>query len=386
MSFGVLALITAVAALGPLLALRASWHIPVLLGELAAGIALGGTGVRLIDPGNPTLKFLAEVGFALVMFVAGSHVPVSDPKLRPALRRGLLRAVAVGIAAAGLGATVSVASGTGHIALYTVLMTSSSAALVLPVVDSLRLTGPRVLELLAQVAVADAVGIVALPMAIDTARAGPAAAGSAAIIISTALLYLALRYLERTGVRRRVHRLSENRKFALELRTNLVILFTLAALAVATGVSVMLAGFCFGIAVAAVGEPRRLARQLFALTEGFLGPLFFVWLGASLDVRQLGRQPSLILLGLALGGSAVAAHAVGRLTGQPLALAGLASAQLGVPVAAVTIGTQNGSLKPGESAALVLGAVVTVGVAVTAARWAAGRTSGTRQIGANGPM
>jgi Kef-type K+ transport system membrane component KefB len=385
-SFGVLALITAVAALGPLLALRASWHIPVLLGELAAGIALGGTGVRLIDPGNPTLKFLAEVGFALVMFVAGSHVPVGDPKLRPALRRGLLRAVAVGIAAAGLGATVSVASGTGHIALYTVLMTSSSAALVLPVVDSLRLTGPRVLELLAQVAVADAVGIVALPMAIDTARAGPAAAGSAAIIISTALLYLALRYLERTGVRRRVHRLSENRKFALELRTNLVILFTLAALAVATGVSVMLAGFCFGIAVAAVGEPRRLARQLFALTEGFLGPLFFVWLGASLDVRQLGRQPSLILLGLALGGSAVAAHAVGRLTGQPLALAGLASAQLGVPVAAVTIGTQNGSLKPGESAALVLGAVVTVGVAVTAARWAAGRTSGTRQIGANGPM
>ena len=42
-------------------------------------------------------------------------------------------------------------------------------------------------------------------------------------------------------------------------------------------VSIMLAGFSFGLAVAGVGEPRRLARQLFAVTEGFLGPLFFVW-------------------------------------------------------------------------------------------------------------
>ena len=53
----------------------------------------------------------------------------------------------------------------------------------------------------------------------------------------------------------------------------------------------MLAGFAFGLVVAAIGEPRRLAKQLFALTEGFLGPLFFVWLGASLDVRDLADQP-----------------------------------------------------------------------------------------------
>jgi hypothetical protein len=48
---------------------------------------------------------------------------------------------------------------------------------------------------------------------------------------------------------------------------------------VRTHVSIMLAGFCVGLAVAGVGAPRRLARQMFAVTEGFLGPLFFVWLG-----------------------------------------------------------------------------------------------------------
>jgi Kef-type K+ transport system membrane component KefB len=128
----------------------------------------------------------------------------------------------------------------------------------------------------------------------------------------------------------------------------------------------MLAGFSFGIALAAVGEPRRLARQLFAITEGFLGPLFFVWLGASLDLRALGSHPSYILLGVALGAGAVVTHLAVRVTGQPVTTGVLAAAQLGVPVAAATLGTQLHLLRPGEPAALILGALVTIGTATLA--------------------
>ena len=148
-------------------------------------------------------------------------------------------------------------------------------------------------------------------------------------------------------------------------------LFGLAAIAQTTRVSIMLAGFCFGLAVAAVGEPRRLARQLFALTEGFLGPIFFVWLGASLELAALGHRPALIGLGVALGIGAVLTHLATRLTGQPAALAALASAQLGVPVAAATLGTQAHLLATGEPAALVLGALVTIAIASAAALLAA---------------
>ena len=132
--------------------------------------------------------------------------------------------------------------------------------------------------------------------------------------------------------------MSEERNFALELRISLLMLFLLAAVASWSRVSVMLAGFAFGLAVGAIGEPRkRLARQLFGLTEGFLGPLFFVWLGASLDLSALAARPSLILLGLLLGLGAVLSHCLATLTGQPLSLSTLAAAQLGVPVAAVTV-------------------------------------------------
>jgi len=184
-------------------------------------------------------------------------------------------------------------------------------------------------------------------------------------------VFVVLRYFERAGLRRRLHRVSEARKFALELRVSLVLLCGLAALATDTHVSIMLAGFSFGLAVSGIGEPRRLARQLFALTEGFLGPLFFVWVGASLDLRQLGHHPSSIMLGLALAAGALLTHAAMRLSGQPVAMGALAAAQLGVPVAAVTVGSQLGVLGPGEPAALILAALITVAVASVAAGLAA---------------
>src|SRR5215475_8924515 len=96
MSFSTLALIGVIALLGPLLALPQRWHVPVLIGELVAGIVFGPTGFNVLKPQDPTFAFLAQLGFAVVMFVAGSRVPVRNPWLRPALRLGAVRALAVG--------------------------------------------------------------------------------------------------------------------------------------------------------------------------------------------------------------------------------------------------------------------------------------------------
>jgi Kef-type K+ transport system membrane component KefB len=221
-------------------------------------------------------------------------------------------------------------------------------------------SGPQVLSVTTQIAIADATSIVLLPLVINPARAPRTALGALALAGGAVLLYFVLRAGTRRGWRRRMHHYSHKHRLALELRLSLIMLFTLCALAVATHVSIMLAGFALGLVVSAIGEPRRLARQLFGITEGFFGPLFFVWLGASLQVRELGERPGLILLGLGLGVGAVLAHGVGRLFGQPLTLAVLSAAQLGVPVAAATLGTEQHLLAPGEPSALMLGALVTV--------------------------
>jgi Kef-type K+ transport system membrane component KefB len=378
--FDTLALVAVIGLVGPLLAATPRLRVPVVVGELVAGIVIGRTGFGIVDPADPTFTLLANIGFALVMFVVGTHVPVRDTTLRSAIPGALARAVLVGVLAAVLGVALAELFGTGHAALYTVLMASSSAALALPVIDALKLDGPPVLSVTAQIAIADASSIVLLPLVIDPHRAPRAALGAVAIAACAGLLFVVLRHFDRRGERTRAHKYSEEHRLALELRVSLIMLFGLAAVATRTHVSIMLAGFALGLVVSAIGEPRRLARQLFGITEGFFAPLFFVWLGASLQVRELGARPGLIALGLALGVGAVAAHCVGRLVGQPLALAAISAAQLGVPVAAATLGTQQKLLAPGEPSALILGAVVTIAVtsiASVAAARAQGRASGS---------
>ncbi|MFE4837951.1 cation:proton antiporter [Arthrobacter sp. NPDC056691] len=373
MSFFQLSLIAAVGLMGPLLALPRKWHLPVVLGQLLAGIAIGRTGLNLVNAADPTFSFVADVGFALIMFVAGTHVPVRDRAIRPSLGTGALRAGIAAVLAAAVGTLIAFAFGTGHAPLYAVLLASSSAALVLPIVDSLRLTGPKVLTTTAQVAIADIACIIALPLAVDPPNAPRAAVGAAVVAVCAAVLFFVLRWLERSGTRGRVHDVSEDRKFAMELRIQLALLFALSGLAVAGHVSIMLAGFSFGLVVAAVGEPRRLAHQLFAVSDGFLGPVFFVWLGASLDLRTLAGSPRMILLGLCLGLGTLLVHGTLRLFGQPLPLAVLAASQLGVPVAAAAIGSQLHLLEPGEAAAMILGALITIMASTAAGSLAAGK-------------
>ncbi|KKC05805.1 Na+/H+ antiporter, partial [Mycobacterium nebraskense] len=90
--FHTLALLTAIGLAGPLLAALPRLRIPVIIGELIAGLVVGRTGFGVVDVTNPTLQVLANIGFALVMFVVGTHVPVGAGALRSSLLQALARA------------------------------------------------------------------------------------------------------------------------------------------------------------------------------------------------------------------------------------------------------------------------------------------------------
>lgn len=361
-----LALISVIALIGPLVALPERWRIPVVIGELAAGVIVGASALRLVDASDPTFTFLGnEIGFALVMFVAGSHVPLRSPALRSGFAVGLARATAIGVLAVPAGLALAALFGTTNGLLYAVVIASSSAAMILPSLSGVSPEGAPLVAMIAQVAIADAVCIILLPLAVDPAAAIGRVLGVVAVLAASVAVYLLLRWAERTGRRQRVHDVSETLELALELRISLVLLFAIVALARGMGVSPMLAGFGVGLAVAAVGEPRRLARQLFALTEGFFAPLFFVWLGANLDLRGVVSRPELILLGVTLGLTAALVHGIPALLRQRLPIAVSTCAQLGVAAAAASLGRSQGVLAPGEDAALLVGALVTI--AITAA-------------------
>src|SRR5690349_5602931 len=111
MSFGTLALIVAVGLAGPLLAMVPTRLAPpIVIGEIAAGVALGYTGTKTIDATDPTLTFLASIGFALLMFIVATNIPIRHVNVRAVVVKGLVATgitVALSIALSPLVAAVS---------------------------------------------------------------------------------------------------------------------------------------------------------------------------------------------------------------------------------------------------------------------------------------
>jgi Kef-type K+ transport system membrane component KefB len=142
-TLGELALIVAAGLAGPLLAASRRAFVPVVVGEIVAGVVLGRSGLDVIDVDNATVTFLAEAGFAMLMLSVGMHVPLHVRRLRRALGRGALAAGVVAIAAPVGGLAVAELTETGHAAVYAVLLASGSAAIVLPMLQERKLDGQR---------------------------------------------------------------------------------------------------------------------------------------------------------------------------------------------------------------------------------------------------
>ena len=175
---GILALIGLAALAGPLLAAGRRPLVPVVVGELLAGVVIGRSGFGWLDPTEPTVAFLAEIGFAMLMFVAGMHVPLRQPGPASGVRRGGLAAVIAALLAPPAGIAVAWASGTDHAAIYALLLASGSVAILLPAFEEQGLLeDPRALTVMAQVAIADIAAIVLLPLVLEPSRALRAALG-----------------------------------------------------------------------------------------------------------------------------------------------------------------------------------------------------------------
>ena len=364
MSFGILALIVLAGLAGPLVAWGNRALVPVVVGELAAGVVIGRSGFGWLHPEQPTIAFLAQIGFAMLMFAAGLSVPLREPGLISGLRRGALAAAVAALLAVPFGMAAARATGTHHAALYALLLASGSAAILLPALKEHGLMDDsRALTVMAQVALADIAAIVALPLVLQPGHAPRAALGGLLVAVCVLLLFGVTRLL---GGRRWVHdvrRWSKKRGWALDLRLSLLVLFGLVWIAQRTGTSGLIAGFGAGLMVAAIGGPKRLSRQVAGVATGFMVPLFFVVLGARLDLRALWQHPSLLALTALLVALNAAVHVLAAvLTRQPLGAGLAATAQLGVPAAVVTLGLELNVITSGQGSAIVAAALLSLGM------------------------
>jgi Kef-type K+ transport system membrane component KefB len=362
-SFGTFVLIVLAGLGGPLLAVATGRFVPVVVGEILAGILVGPAVLGTVHPTDPTIATLGEVGFAMLMLTVGMHLPLSDRRLAAAARKGGVLAALVCVLAVPAGLLAAAIAGSGHAAIYAVVLASGSAAVLLPAAEETRLAGAEVLGVMAQVTIADIITILAVPLVLQPGRVWHVILGGVLVAGAGALLFVAAHLLADHDWVHRLRHLSKQRRWALDLRLSLLVLFVLAWIAQKGGTSILIAGFAAGLMVAVIGGPKRLSTQVRGIADGFFVPLYFVVLGAQLDLGGLVRHPSMLALAGALAALNVAIHLLaGAVTRQPLAGALAATAQLGVPAAVASLGLAERLISPVVATAIVVAALVSLAV------------------------
>ena len=265
-----------------------------IIGYLAAGIAIGPWGLKLVtDP--QTILSVAEFGVVLMLFLVGLEL---EPRRLWAMRRPIFGwgSVQMG-ASAALAMALGVAFGVPWpIALAAALgLAMSSTAIGLAVLGERRAMptnagqGVLALALFQDVAAIPILALLPLlaPAAAQAASGGWLAAAKAVAVI--AALLLGGRLLLRPALRW----IAGSRTPEIFTAASLLLVVATAALMQAVGLSMALGAFLAGVLLAESEYRRELETDLEPF-KGLLLGLFFIAVGMSIDFAVVLARPGLI--------------------------------------------------------------------------------------------
>jgi Kef-type K+ transport system membrane component KefB/Trk K+ transport system NAD-binding subunit len=381
-----LLLITALAAVIPVLAKRLDrFGIPIVVFEIIAGMVVGGSGINLIKP-SPILTFLAEFGFAFLMFLSGLELdlkllnptrPVAEHERRwtQALPLGALIFLATLLIAFAAAALLAPSGATSSPMLLGLILSTTSLGVVVPVLKERELTGTHFGQyILVASSIADFATLLLLTTVIAILRRGLTLD---LLLIPTLLLIfiMAARFSSRTSQRGRFQQALSSLSSAttqIRVRGAIALMVAWVVLAEAFGVELILGAFLAGaIASMLSGHDDQGAREkLDAIGYGFFIPIFFIMVGVEFNLQAVleTTQGLLLLLWLIVVAAAVKIGPALLLKlrfnwRQTLGGAMLLSSRLSLIIAASAISLSMGLISETINSVIILLAIITVTIA-----------------------
>jgi monovalent cation:H+ antiporter-2, CPA2 family len=285
-------------------------RVSPVLGFLGAGALLGPFGLGRLAEATPWLSWftisnreemthLAEFGVVFLLFMIG--IELSWERLRT-LRRlvfgfGPLQVILSAAAITAL--TYAVHGGMAAAVLIGLALALSSTAVVVPVLAAQkrlhRPTGRTTFSVLLFQDLAVA------PILFSISVLGSGQQGNLGLAFLLALVQAAMALIVIVGVGRLVlrplfHLVAATKSSELFMATSLLVVLGTALAAAASGLSMALGAFVAGLLLAET-EYRRAIEATLDPFKGLLLGVFFVSVGAGLDVTRLAAMPLLILAG-----------------------------------------------------------------------------------------
>jgi Na+:H+ antiporter len=298
---------------------------PAVLGEMIGGIAVGVSGLHLVDAHNPVLHFMAELGVLLLLFLIGLETDIR----RLLSVGGASSAVAItGVVlpfAAGFGVgrwldypiTVSVFLGAA--------LTATSVGITARVLSDLgHLNSDESQVILGAAVIDDILGLVLLTVVSAVAAGQQLTAYGVAKAFGLAFGFVLLAVV--------IGSLLAPRLIGLVLRlhvskalffTSVMFAFGMAWLADLSGSALIIGAFAAGLVLARTDHGRDIEHEIYDVAQFFI-PIFFVCVGAAVDLKAISpfkahsRQffiVGLLLTLVAIAGKLIAGYAA---FGRPL--------------------------------------------------------------------
>ena len=325
---------------------------PAVLGELVAGVLLGGSVLGVLDATTPVVHAFAQIGVLILLFEIGMH---TDLKALRAVGSTALAVAVVGVVVpfvSGYFAMKAMGVPTIQALVCGAALTATSVGISARILGDLGvLQTPDGQVVLAAAVIDDVIGLVILAVIAGLASGDALTAGHVAKVSAVAAGFVAASLLVGTRA------LPPLMRFAVKLESasaigliGLAVAFLLAWLADRAGSAMIIGAFAAGVVLHPTPQRAQIEEKVKTLGYLFV-PIFFASVGAAVDLRALLNVQSLlvggVLLVLGIGGKIVAGYAAPWHRGNKLLIGvamvprgevGLIFAQMGLAAAAITSG------------------------------------------------
>jgi Kef-type K+ transport system membrane component KefB/Trk K+ transport system NAD-binding subunit len=380
--FLTLLLITVLALVVPVLANRLRGiQIPIVVGEIIAGMIIGRSGLNLVQA-SATLDFLAEFGFAFLMFLSGLEVDFSLLSFRAEegaeerlWQRPLSIAVMMFVGTLVIAFAISMGLQRAGMVqsplLMGLILSTTSLGVVVPVLKEKEILGGRYGQaILVSASISDFVTLMLLTVVIALNRRGL----TLDLLLIPALLAIftiLARFSRRLSANAWLIRILDDLSSAtaqLRVRGAFALMVGWVVLAQALGVELILGAFLAGAIAGLLDQNADASAQekLDAIGYGFFIPIFFIMVGADFDLTTLlSSSRAMLLVPILLGAGYLVKVVPGALMRfafdwkRSLAGGALLSSRLSLVIAASAIALDIGAISEEVNASTVLLAVVT---------------------------
>lgn len=337
---------------------------PAAVVEIIFGLTLGALGVGEAES-VPFVRFLADLGFALFLFLAGMEVDARE------LRHDSGARAIAGLAATSAAFVLAFMSSAflGWSPWVGLAIGSTSVPLLLSVVREARLAGlapGRAMITVAAIGEVLTITLVAFGEILhDAVGVLHALVGFLKLLLLLGLVVLGTRVLRvlRWWFPERAQRLlGADNPAESGVRAGFGLAFAMMAAAAIAGVEPLLGAFVGGLMVAfALEDKQAFEQKLSPMAYGFFVPVFFVDVGLRLDLKQFelaNDLPQILrIVGLMLAVKLLPNLAwlvVGRPLRQVLATSLLLAAPLTLMIAIADLASRLGAVDEGTRGLLVL--------------------------------